>query len=271
MESSAVEQSFGVVLRRFRGGAQLTQAGLAERSGVGIETIRSLESGRRKLPREETRLSLATALGLAGAEQAMFEAAATGSAGDPVPHELPADVHDFTGRADEVRRLVALLAESGIILITGPAGVGKTALAVHAARRADFPAGEIFVHPRSRAIPAAEGGLVVLDDVESPEQVPRATSGTVVATSRRPLPGFAAERRIELAGLSAPDAVRLLHRLAGTDRWRTDPLATLEVVHLCAGRPAALRRAAARLIGRPSWSPADLCGWLRSSRTAAAS
>lgn len=263
-----MDSSFGELLRRFRGAAQLTQAGLAELSGVGFETIRSLESGRRKSPRGDTLQLLADALGLAGAERAGFAAAAAGVNRESVPHELPADVQDFTGRADEVRRLVALLAAPGAIVISGPAGSGKTALAVHAARQVAFPAGEIFVNhcrtPGSVRVP--EGGLVVLDDVDSPEKVPTATKGTVVVTSRQPLP--AAKNRVELGGLPAPDAVRLLHRIAGPDRWRQDPAATLAVVELCGGMPTALRRAAARMVGRPSWSPADLRGWLQAGRAA---
>ncbi|MFK4083495.1 helix-turn-helix domain-containing protein [Kribbella sp. NPDC020789] len=262
MGAGAETRSFGELLRRFRGAAQLTQTGLAERSGVGTETIRSLESGRRRSPRGETLQSLAAALGLAGAELAQF----TGSASGPgsVPHELPADVQDFTGRADEVRRLVALLAAPGVIVITGPAGIGKTALAVHAARRVTSPAGEIFVDARSSPMPEPVAALVVLDGVESPEQVPKATAGAVVVTSRNPL-NVASSNQIELAGLPAPDAVELLCRLAGAERWRADPGSTHEVVELCKGSPSALRRAAARMVGRPSWSAADLCGWLRST------
>ncbi|MFC9687109.1 helix-turn-helix domain-containing protein [Kribbella sp. NPDC056951] len=260
-----MDSSFGELLRRFRGAAQLTQTSLAERSGVGFETIRSLESGRRKSPRGDTVQLLTDALGLAGAERAEFAAAAVGV--QSVPHELPADVQDFTGRADEVRRLVALLASPGAIVITGPAGVGKTALAVHAARQVAFPAGEIFVHHRSTPGPirAPEGGLVVLDDAE-PEKVPRATKGSVVVTSRQPVP--VAENVVELAGLPAPDAVQLLHRITGPDRWQQDPAATQAVVELCGGMPTALRRAAARMVGRPSWSPADLRGWLLAGRAA---
>ncbi len=260
--------SFGELLRRFRGAAELTQGGLAERSGVGIETIRSLESGRRKSPRGETLRLLADALGLADGERTRF----TGAAGAErsVPHELPADVQDFTGRADEVRRLVGLLASPGTIVITGRAGIGKTALAVHAARRVTFPNGEIFVSARSTPKPVrpAEGALLVLDDVQSAKQVPKATTGTVLVTSRQPLDEPV---RVELGALPTADALQLLHQIVGAGRWQQDPAATLEVIELCEGSPAALRRAAARMVGRPSWSPADLRGWLRTKRTAGGS
>jgi DNA-binding SARP family transcriptional activator/tetratricopeptide (TPR) repeat protein len=54
------------------------------------------------------------------------------------PAHLPAPPAGFTGRADEVRRLVALLGEPAampVAVISGPAGVGKSALAVHCAHQ----------------------------------------------------------------------------------------------------------------------------------------
>jgi DNA-binding SARP family transcriptional activator/tetratricopeptide (TPR) repeat protein len=53
-----------------------------------------------------------------------------------VPAHLPAGVAGFTGRAAEVRRLTELFSDAGaaavpIAVISGPAGVGKSALAVH--------------------------------------------------------------------------------------------------------------------------------------------
>lgn len=247
--------AFGELLRRFRGEAELTQAALAERSGVGMESIRSLEAGRRRSPRAETVRLLADALGLAGTERAAFTTAAT-----QVPRELPADIQDFTGRVDEVRRLVSALKSPGITVITGPAGSGKTALAIHAANQVDFPAGQLFV--KAGRVTAGRGTLVVLDDATDAKQVPSATAAAMIVTSREPLTEVAADNRIVLGGLPTPDALRLLQRIAGVDRWRTDAAATLEVIELCDGRPAALRRAAARLVGRPSWSPVDLAGWL---------
>ncbi|TDD49082.1 helix-turn-helix domain-containing protein [Kribbella antibiotica] len=266
MDVGVETRSFGELLRRFRGAAQLTQTRLAERSGVGADTIRSLESGRRKSPREVTLQSLADALGLSRAERVTF--AAAGADRTSVPHELPADVQDFTGRADEVRRLVYLLAVPGMIAITGPAGAGKTALAVHAARKVAFPAGEVFRRGALGPVVPAAGSLLVLDDVATTKQVPKATKVTIVVTSRQPVCEVATDRQIVLGALPVEDSVRLLHQLAGADRWQSDPAATQEIVELCGGLPTALRRAAARMVGRPSWSPADLRGWLQINRTA---
>jgi DNA-binding SARP family transcriptional activator/Tfp pilus assembly protein PilF len=80
----------------------------------------------------------------------------------PVPHELPADVAAFTGRAAELAELDRLLLGPGIgavderptaaviSAVSGTAGVGKTALAVHWAHHAagSFPAGQLYVNLR---------------------------------------------------------------------------------------------------------------------------
>ncbi|MCU7821186.1 AfsR/SARP family transcriptional regulator [Kitasatospora sp. DSM 101779] len=64
---------------------------------------------------------------------------------------LPADLPDFTGRREEVSRLTALLAGEGRrVVVSGPVGVGKTALAVHVAHRlaGGFPDGCLTVRLR---------------------------------------------------------------------------------------------------------------------------
>jgi DNA-binding SARP family transcriptional activator len=80
-----------------------------------------------------------------------------GSGQPPVPRQLPLDIPGFTGRAEPLTRLDALLrggrAVEGVVVISaiaGTAGVGKTALAVHWARRvADrFPDGQLWVNLR---------------------------------------------------------------------------------------------------------------------------
>lgn len=58
---------------------------------------------------------------------------------------LPRDVGDFTGREGELAALVT--ADAGVWWIEGPAGVGKSALAVHAAHQlvARYPDGQLYV------------------------------------------------------------------------------------------------------------------------------
>ncbi|MFI9118387.1 BTAD domain-containing putative transcriptional regulator [Streptomyces bikiniensis] len=66
----------------------------------------------------------------------------------PAPEGLPRPPRGFTGRGAELAALDrAVRAGDGpVCLVTGPAGVGKTAFAVHWAyeRRADFPDGRLF-------------------------------------------------------------------------------------------------------------------------------
>jgi DNA-binding SARP family transcriptional activator/Tfp pilus assembly protein PilF len=72
------------------------------------------------------------------------------------PAQLPADVTDFTGRDEQVKRLCDLLAGAGagsdsgavrIAVVAGAGGLGKTSLAVHAAHRVrrKFPDGQLYV------------------------------------------------------------------------------------------------------------------------------
>ncbi|MFJ2030718.1 BTAD domain-containing putative transcriptional regulator [Streptosporangium sp. NPDC087985] len=76
----------------------------------------------------------------------------------PVPRELPVGAYGFTGRVDAIETLDETLpgdhggAAAPVVLavITGPAGVGKTALAVHWAQRIThrFPDGQLYLNLR---------------------------------------------------------------------------------------------------------------------------
>jgi DNA-binding SARP family transcriptional activator len=94
--------------------------------------------------------------------------------GGPVPRpaQLPADIGDFTGRESQVRFLCEVLAQDEavgspgavqIAVVAGAAGLGKTALAVHAAHRvsAAFPDGQLYVDLfGATAHPAAPGEVL---------------------------------------------------------------------------------------------------------------
>jgi tetratricopeptide (TPR) repeat protein len=76
--------------------------------------------------------------------------------GEPVtPGLLPRDVPGFTGRNDELARLVALTGGGRVVVtaIGGTAGVGKTALAVHAAHQllGEFPDGHLYADLRGHS------------------------------------------------------------------------------------------------------------------------
>ena len=78
------------------------------------------------------------------------------------PAQLPAAVPHFVGRAGELRALDGLLGVGSgvqVVAITGPAGVGKTGLALHWGHRVAhrFPDGHLFIDLRgfARARPTA--------------------------------------------------------------------------------------------------------------------
>ena len=90
----------------------------------------------------------------------------------PRPTQLPADIGDFTGREAQVRHLSEMLVQDEvargpgavrIAVVAGAAGLGKTALAVHAAHQVSFafPDGQLYVDLfGASARPAAPGEVL---------------------------------------------------------------------------------------------------------------
>jgi non-specific serine/threonine protein kinase len=68
------------------------------------------------------------------------------AAGQSYRAQLPAEVTSFIGRKGELNRLSAILASARLVTVVGPAGVGKTRVAVQAAQRAAqrYPDGVTF-------------------------------------------------------------------------------------------------------------------------------
>lgn len=69
------------------------------------------------------------------------------------PAQLPRDLSRFVGRAEQTEMLVRSLSDVDVAVISGYAGVGKTALAVHVGHlmARQFPDGQIFVTLRNEA------------------------------------------------------------------------------------------------------------------------
>ncbi|MEU6427235.1 BTAD domain-containing putative transcriptional regulator [Microbispora sp. NPDC046973] len=223
-------------------------------------------------------------------------------AGEPppgvVPRQLPPDLVDFTGRAAEVAALTRALAPGGVAVVTGPPGVGKTALAVrcaHAVRTA-YPHGQLFlslggtaqlvepgellaealralgaaeplpptVHERAalyRTLLAGRPMLVVLDDAAGAAQVRHLLPGggsAVVVTGRRRITELPGAARIDLDVLPQAEALGLLTAIVGAERLEREPEEAAAIVRACGRLPLAIRVAGARLAARPGWSPAVL-------------
>ncbi|MFI0728045.1 AAA family ATPase [Streptomyces sp. NPDC021225] len=86
-----------------------------------------------------------------------FYQGAPGESAGLIPRQLPADVHSFVNRSDELNQLDAILAgQSGdrlvvsIHVVAGTAGAGKTSLVLHWAHQIKdrFPDGQLFVNLR---------------------------------------------------------------------------------------------------------------------------
>jgi transcriptional regulator with XRE-family HTH domain len=158
--------AFGDLLRARRRSIALSQQELAERSGLSVRAISNLESGRTRWPYPNSVGRLADALALRDDDRAEFTAAAQRRlAHKPdsarpreghgyIPRLLPAPLPALTGRASELKTLSHMLREPDgttlVTTVTGAAGVGKTALAVHWAHQAagEFPDGQLSVNLR---------------------------------------------------------------------------------------------------------------------------
>ena len=139
------------MLRGLRETAGLTQEELAWRAGISPNAVSVLERGRRRRPYPHTVRALADALGLDEDARAALLAAVprrgaggaiTSAAGADPPSDrsssLPNPATPLVGREREVTEILDLLEEPEVRLLTltGVGGVGKTRLAVEAARAA---------------------------------------------------------------------------------------------------------------------------------------
>ncbi|MCO8276851.1 tetratricopeptide repeat protein [Actinoplanes sp. TRM 88003] len=132
------------LLKGLRQRAGLTLEGLEEASGVSVRAIGDLERGHSRTPQRRTILALADVLAADEGERlALLAAARESRRQQSGPAGLPRVAGDFVGRTEELARLRKL---SGTTLICGPAGTGKTTLAVETARSSagSFRDGVVF-------------------------------------------------------------------------------------------------------------------------------
>ncbi|MGW0909647.1 helix-turn-helix domain-containing protein [Streptomyces sp. NPDC002853] len=184
VDSVDTADALAALLRQLRrraarrdGGAQITYRQLAARTGWAHGVIGDYFAGK-TLPPTDRFDALVQLLGATGHELRLLATArdrveearrlrpaANGRAGPPgkegaapvppVPRQLPADIPELPGRAGELDVLDVLRpAARGkgplVVALDGPGGVGKSALAVHAAHRLGerFPDGQLYADLR---------------------------------------------------------------------------------------------------------------------------
>ncbi|MBG6064142.1 DNA-binding SARP family transcriptional activator/DNA polymerase III delta prime subunit [Micromonospora ureilytica] len=225
--------------------------------------------------------------------------------------QLPADLPDYVGAETIIKRVLAQQQESAgrrpsVIILSGPSGVGKTALSVRLGHllRGHYPDGQIFVqmgdwsdNPMEalgralRALGVADVGqlttvqdrlsqyravlsqqriLLVLDAAPNAQPVrwlaPGSPGSALIVSSRARLATVPGAHRVEVPMLTHEQSRLLLSRIAGVDRLAMDPLAVDALVTACAGLPLAVRIVGARLASYPHRPIRQLAERMRDER-----
>lgn len=257
---------------------------------------------------EAFRLALSSSAGRAADEcpdairSPPSRSAAAGTVLSGVPRQLPAPPAVFAGRDREVESLVASLrptasAGPALIMVTGPAGVGKSALAQVAASRVrdHFPDGQVYFdlggdggHDPAAALRSvltelgvpidAErvvdlAGLVrsttadrrmlwVLDNVTAQHPLapllPTSSESVVLLTGCTMHPDVVAAEQHDLSPLGPDPAAQLLVRVVGEARLRAEPAATADLLDTCEGLPSAVLQSGRQMRTHAHRSVADL-------------
>ena len=271
-------------LARLRARAELSIPDLAARSGLSSRTIHNVEKGRTRRVQPETARLLADSLTLKDAEREDFLALAVGGSVPSAGIRTPAGPALLHGRVREYEELLALLSVHRLVTITGPGGIGKTALAIAAAQARRGPVRSFeFAElepgsdatlgmarlaglddgPREELLSQIAAGLLddcllVLDNLEHLARADLVVTGLlgerpdirVLATSRVSL-GVAPEQSLPLGALDQ-DAARALFGDIAKRAGRPVPESTdpATIASICArldGLPLAIELAA-------SWS-----------------
>jgi tetratricopeptide (TPR) repeat protein len=142
----------------------------------------------------------------------------------PAPRQLPRDVRGFVGRSGEIAWLDRMLSTAaatgtvGISVISGTAGVGKSALAVHWAHRVrdQFADGQLYVDLRGHAADAPERAERVLGRFLRALGIPDTSVPPDLEEKAALYRSFLAERRILVVLDNAADSGQVRPLLPGS-------------------------------------------------------
>jgi transcriptional regulator with XRE-family HTH domain/tetratricopeptide (TPR) repeat protein len=237
--------SVGQLVRRLRQRAGLTQEVLAARAGLSVRAIRNVENNRISRPHRSTLELLAAQLAMSDEEAKLLLDDGSGlTLPADVPAQLPTAHAGFVDRVREQTATLAALRDTTadgpvVVLVHGPAGVGKTAFALrvgHAAV-AGFPGGTLHADLRGASRSPTDPHRVLAGWCQalgiSPDAVPQDPAERA-AYFRSVL----ASRRVLLVCDDALNAAQLTPLLPGTpgsavvatSRWALAmPAVTLDV------------------------------------------
>ena len=150
------QSNFGVLLKRYRLAAGLSQEALATRASLSARTISDLERGIHDAPRSDTLELLTGALTLTDQQRTLLLASARSQAATfvdtpshPPTLDFPVPPTRLVGRERERSHTLEMLdhASTRLLTLTGPAGVGKTRFALQLIQdiAPDFVNGVAFI------------------------------------------------------------------------------------------------------------------------------
>ncbi|GIE87963.1 Helix-turn-helix domain-containing protein [Actinoplanes regularis] len=325
--------AFALALRRLRAQAgNASYRELSERVGFSPSVLSAATNGF-SLPTLQVTLALVEACGgdrnewtrtwqrIAGQEDAgrssrrrrpvpaatstTGEAERQGDAGRPTPAQLPVPPRHFAGRTAEMDRLTGFVLNTDTgtpLLISGPIGVGKSALTIHwghehsghfpdgvlyadlAGREHGYDVLSYFLHalgcPREqtetnerdrsalyRSLLGRRRVLVVLDNATDEAQVRPLLAGSrgshVIITSRNRLAGLEGVERFTLDVMSPEESLAVLGAIVGREQVAAEREVARALAELCDHLPLALWTTAVRVAVRPAWNLAYALDQLR--------